>query len=163
MTRPLALLIAFVFLVTPARMFAKAEISRVTIEAPNLKTPIEITDPKALALFDVWSGPRTTWSGNSPNHAHTFIVDWSHPVGEPPTQLPSCKVSFYAKMPSERLVYVVFYKHDPASEQGYVYLPGPNEEWYRINVATIVRGVEGRWFLASPKWDNIAMRLINEH
>jgi hypothetical protein len=72
-------------------------------------------------------------------------------------------VSFYANTPHERLIYVVFYTHDPATEQGYVYVPGRHDVWYAMDVATISHGVEGNWFRALPVWDAIAMRLINEH
>jgi len=66
----------------------------------------------------------------------------------------------YAKFPDERLIYVVFYEYDPATAKGYIYLPGRTDEWYRVNVSTIFRGVEGRWFRATTEWDNFARPLI---
>ncbi len=65
MRRMLAVLVAFLPLAIPARAFAKADISRITIKGADLKTPIEITDPKTLANFDVWTGPGTSWTGGS--------------------------------------------------------------------------------------------------
>ncbi len=69
-------------------------------------------------------------------------------------------MSFHAKLPDERLVYVVIYEYDPANDQGYVYLPGKTDEWYRLNVGTIFRGVEGNWFFARDAWERIARPLI---
>jgi len=54
----------------------------------------------------------------------------------------------------------VFYEYDPATERGYVYLPGRKDEWYQLNVSTIFHGVEGKWFRAWSVWDNVARPLI---
>jgi hypothetical protein len=54
----------------------------------------------------------------------------------------------------------VFYEYDPANDQGYIYLPGKTDEWYRLNVGTIFRGVEGNWFFARDAWERIARPLI---
>jgi hypothetical protein len=70
-------------------------------------------------------------------------------------------VSFYAKLPNERLIYVVFWEYDPTNGQGYVYLPAKADDWYRLNVGTIFHGVEGRWFLAWDTWDNVARPLVS--
>jgi hypothetical protein len=56
--------------------------------------------------------------------------------------------------------YVVFWEYDPRSRQGYVNLPGKADEWYRLNVSTIFHGVEGKWFRAWNRWDNMAGTLI---
>ena len=69
-------------------------------------------------------------------------------------------MSFYAKMPNERLIYLVFYEYDPATAHGYVYFPGRTEEWYRLNVSTIFHGVEGKWLRASSVWEGVARPLI---
>lgn len=87
-------------------------------------------------------------------------MNWSEPMADPPKGLPRYEVSFYAKMPNERLVYVVFYEYDPATEHGYVYLPGRTDESYWLNMGTIARGVEGKWFRAWSAWEGIARPLI---
>jgi hypothetical protein len=114
------------------------------------------------ANFNVWTGPGTSWSGGtSPRDwVDTFIADWSQGVTEHPKGLHRYEVSCYAKLPNERLIYVVFYEYDPATAHGYIYLPGRTEEWYRLNVSTIFRGVEGRWFRAWSGWDSVARPLI---
>ena len=41
---------------------------------------------------------------------------------------------------------------DPATGQGYVYLPGKSDEPYRLNTKAIYRGREGNWFRANAAW-----------
>ncbi len=159
----LAFLFVFLLLVIPAQVFARADISKITIQGGDLKTPIVITDQKTLATFDIWSGPGMGgWTSASPKDADRFVIDWFHGVAEQPHGLQRYQVSFYAKWPTERVIYVVFYEHDPGTEQGYIYLPGrtDEDEWYRLNVGTIFRGVEGYWFRAGSRWDIVASRLI---
>ena len=81
-------------------------------------------------------------------------------MAEPASGLQRYEVSFYAKTPNERLIYVVFYEYDPATEHGYIYLPGRAEKWYRLNVSTIFHGVEGKWFRAWTVWESVAAPLI---
>jgi hypothetical protein len=151
-----AVLTTLLLLLVPARLFAKADTVKITIKGADLKTPIEITDPKVLKSFFVWGGP-----GRSSIQPGSFIIDWSQgPAAEPPKGLPRYEVSFYAKMPNERIIYVVFYERDPSMEQGYVYLPGSTDEWYPLNTRAIYRGTEGNWFRAWSVWDKVARPLI---
>jgi hypothetical protein len=46
MRRMLSVVVAFLPLAIPALVFAKADISKITIKGSRLKTPVEITDPK---------------------------------------------------------------------------------------------------------------------
>lgn len=129
--------------------FAKGQTSKITISGADLKAPIEITDPSVLLKFNVWSGVGTssTSSGVTRQGDTGFIIDC--PLGfvtRRPKALTRYQVSFYAKFPQERLVYVVFYEYDPATDEGYVFLPGKGDEWYRTNVGSILRGVEGQFF-----------------
>ena len=94
------------------------------------------------------------------NRQARFVIDWSQTIPEPPKTFQRYVVSFYAKMPNERLIYVVIYEFDPATEHGCVYLPGRADEWYRLNVSTMLHGTEGNWFRASEAWDNVARPLI---
>jgi hypothetical protein len=161
MKRLLSILVTFLLLVIPAQVFAKGPTVKITIKGAALKSPIEITDPEVLTKFQVWSGPGTSSSapGFNPN-APGFVVDWSQRVAEPPKGLRRYEVSFYAKVPDERLVYVVFYEYDPTTDHGYIYLPGRTDEWYRLNVSTIYHGVEGRWFRAWSAWERVVRPLI---
>jgi hypothetical protein len=162
MKQLLSVLVTFLLLVIPAQVLAKGHTVKITIQGADLKTPVEITDPNVLTKFQVWSGPGTSsnFPGFNPN-APGFIVDWTQAVAKPPKGLQRYEVSFYAKMPDERLIYVVFYEYDPATEHGYIYLPGRTDEWYRLNVSTISHGgIEGKWFRAWSEWENVARPLI---
>jgi hypothetical protein len=150
--------------VAPSRLFAKGTTTKVVIEGPDLSKPIEITDRKMLANFNVWTGPGT-FSTQPAFHAKapSFIFDWPQgPVSEVPQALQKYEVSFYSEELSERPIYVVYYAFSRNSEPGYVYLPGKSEEWWRLNVTSIVRGVEGKWFHAWSTWENIARPLIKK-
>ena len=154
-------MVAFLSLVIPARLFAKGDISKITIEGADLKTPIEIIDFRDLkgVGYSPWSGPGVSVNGKAQTEG--FIVDdWSQPVTERPKGLQRYKVSFYAKFPDEKLVYVVLYEYDPATGRGYIYLPGRGDEWYGLNMGTIARGVEGHWYRAQAAWESVARPLI---
>jgi len=156
MRRVFAVLIAFFLLVVPAPLFAKSATSKIIISGGDLKSRIAITDRKVLANFRVWAGPAT-----SSNETQWLIIDSSQGSGaERPKGLPRYEVSFYAKLPKERLVYVVFYEYDSSTNQGYVYLPGKADKWYRLNVSTIFHGVEGNWFRAWSLWDDAAKPVL---
>jgi hypothetical protein len=146
----------------PSRLLAKGATTKVVIEGPGLSKAIEITDRKILANFNVWAGPGTFSTQPRPNaNAPSFIIDWSQgPVPEVSGALEKYQVSFYSKELGERPIYVVYYAVAGSSEPGYVYLPGKSEEWWRLNVASIIRGVEGKWFHAWSTWENIARPLI---
>ena len=122
----------------PASLSAKGRTVRIAIKGAGLKGPIEITDPKILANFNVWTGP-----GTSSNEGKGLIVDWSHgTISPPPKGLPLYEVFFYADFGSqkEKQVYVVSYEYDPSTRHGYVYLPGKGDQWWRLNVSSIFRG-----------------------
>jgi hypothetical protein len=57
-------------------------------------------------------------------------------------------------------MYAVSYAFDAVTGEGYVYLPGKNDENYPLNVHTIIRRVEGKSFHSWNKWDGIAQQLI---
>jgi hypothetical protein len=148
---------AMLFLSAPARLPAKGKTVKITIKGGDLKTPIEISDPKILANFQVWTGP-----GTSGADRQSLIIDWSQgPVRKPPESLRKYQVSFHID-PNEQIVYVVYYSFSPGAEQGYVYLPGESDEWAGLNVRSIWRGVEGKWFCAWSAWERVARPLIEK-
>ena len=161
MKRLLSVLVILVLLASPAELFAKAQTSKIIIKGTGLNVPVEITDSKTLANFSVWTGTGTGCTPCPSPSPKSFIVDWSQPMAHHPSGLRRYEVSFYAKMPDEQLIYVVFYEYDPGTDQGYVYLPGETEKWYRFNVSTILRGVEGKWFHAWSVWEATARPLIS--
>jgi hypothetical protein len=85
MKRKVAVVFVLLLVVIPARVFGKGDISKITIQGPDLETPIAITDPKTLPHFTVRNGPGI--SGPGLNKAHNFIIDWSQPVTERPQGL----------------------------------------------------------------------------
>ena len=147
------------------QLFAKGATSKIVIQETDLKGAIVITDPNILANFNIWSGAGTftTSSGVTTQGHDGFIIDWPRGVAaEHVKGSARYQVSFYAKLPYERLLYVVFYEYDPATNQGYVYLPGKTDQWYQLNVSSLLRGVEGKWFFASEEWEKVANPLITK-
>jgi hypothetical protein len=95
-----------------------------------------------------------------PKELTGLVIEWSQGATECPKGVQGYEVSFYVKLANERLGYVVLYEYDPATERGYIYLPGRGDEWYRLNIGTIFHGVEGHWYHASTGWDTVARPLI---
>jgi len=164
MKKTLVIALIMLLSVVPSRLLAKGATTKVVIEGPGISRPIEITDRRILANFNVWAGPGTFSSQPGFNaNAPSFIIDWSYgPITEVPNVSQKYQVSFYTKELSEGPIYVVYYAVARSSEPGYVYLPGESEEWWRLNVTSILRGVEGKWFHAWSTWENIARPLIKK-
>ena len=148
-----------------AMLAAKGETTKITISGGTLAAPVEMHDASVVKSFQIWSGPGTQQCFNGRENciegAGTFIVDWaSGEVTQRPPGLPHYEIAFYVtdsrfadQPPSpERLAYVVDYEYDAASAQGYVYLPGKNDPHWQLNVASIYRGREGRWYRATKAW-----------
>jgi hypothetical protein len=164
MKKTLAIVLVMVLSAAASRVLAKGTTTKIVIEGPDLARPIEITNRKILANFNVWTGLSTssTESGFNAN-APSFIIEWSQgPIEEIPKTVQKYQVSFYSEELSEHPVYVVYYAAAHGPKPGYVYLPAKGEEWWRTNVSSIVRGVEGRWFHAWGAWENIARPLIEK-
>lgn len=152
---------------TPAD--AKGRTVRITLDTVSTQAqPVEISG-HAAARFYIWEG-----LGVSINHVPQmdgFIADWRKgPVERRPDAVQRYRVSFYIGcLPEERslctiaeplLSYVVLYEYDAAAGRGYVYLPGKGEDGYAINIRSLVRGVEGKWFAATAEWqDSVASTL----
>jgi hypothetical protein len=144
--------LATVLLVTgfmPWPLAAKGRTLRIVIEGVNLSGPVEITDPKILNNFNVWTGPGVQVRDQT-TYPEGFIIRWHQGMtAEPLKELPQYQVSFYTtdrQGPS----YVVYYRYEPLTKSGYVYLPARTEEWYRLNTSSILHGVEGDWLMLRP-------------
>lgn len=141
-----------------ALVLAKGATTKITITGAGLQRPVEISDLDILKHFNVWSGPGTFASHVEGTEG--FIVDWaSGPVTDRPNELRTFELSFYVRYANrpfseqpDQLAYIVSYAVDPVTGQGYVYLPGPSDEPYRLNTKAIVRGREGKWFRANAAW-----------
>jgi hypothetical protein len=127
---------------------AKAPTIKIIISGPDLPSPIEIVDPKILALSNVWTGEFLERSMRHPEKA--------------PERLPY-ELAFYAKFHENdlRLVYVAYYYPDPSEKPGVIYLPGHRDPWYYLNAGSILRdGQDGKWNFASSAWEALVKPLI---
>jgi hypothetical protein len=154
--------------VMPASLSAKGSTVKITIKGADLTTPLEITDPK-VGEFGVWPGPGVRVNGAEQTEG--FIIDWPRGiVGQLSNGLQHYEVSFYAGCPKgdfscrtsePSLVYVVSYAYDPSRQQGFVYLPGKDDEAFRFNhVMWRGHGLEGHWLRATSAWENFVRPLI---
>jgi hypothetical protein len=149
-TRYLTLLFSLAVLILAAPVLAKGSAELITIQGPGLEEPYEITDSEVLSRFNPW--------------AAQFIGD-AGPLGTPPDvgdQTPY-EVSFYFgdNKGGLDLGYVFYYYTDPNEGQGFIYLPGKDEPYYRVNNSTILRGrQDGTWYQATPAWDAAALELL---
>lgn len=132
----------------PRLASAKGPTVKITITGGHLTAPLEVTDSRVLSSAGPWDGR---------------FMDGSGGVTTPPQGGPQpYEVSFYVKLNGDiRMAYVVYYRPSPLPGQGYIYLPGRGERWYRLNVSTILRtGHDGKWHYASREWEALIKPLI---
>lgn len=144
----LFLLLALPALAVPAA--AKGPVDQITIAGPGLNEPVEITDAAILSRFDPWAGQFIGTGGP---------LEWPPDVGD---RVPY-QAFFYLEdnRGDLQLRYVLYYYPDPAGGRGIIYLPGPGEPYYRINIGTIIRNdSDGRWHNAMPAWDELMRDLL---
>jgi hypothetical protein len=146
---------ALAVLSAPSSLLAKGATVRVVITGPDIPQSIEITEASSLSAFNVWTGP-----GTSSNEDVGFIVKWSQTVAPPPATAVRYQLSFYTEDKADQPSYVVFYSYDASTKLGYVYLPGPGESGYTLNIGSIWHGVEGRWLRARDDWNATALPFI---
>ena len=145
---------------------AKGPVVRIEIR-DGAHAPLVIFDAALVDRFSVWNGPSVrTYNAagveNPPTHVLDVddgrFVDWpAGVVRRHRAGLPRFEVSFYVATPQGGLQeYLVAYEIDAAAKQGYIYLP-------RWENSLIWHGVEGDWFLASDRWDELVMPLAVEY
>jgi hypothetical protein len=136
-------------LLSPAA-FAKSTTVRIQVVATDLQTPLQISDPKILKAFSIWSSPGIDWSRGSvpaPRAAQRYSVTF-HQSGREP-------------MHEWHRRYFITYAIDSETNEGYVYLPGSADgEIFLRNAFSILRGTEGNWFHASRAWESSVRPLI---
>ena len=69
------------------------------------------------------------------------------------TQLPSFEVTFYVGKRERQRDYPFTYSFNQLDRQGFIYLP-------QGSTSLIVHGVEGRWFYASKRWDELIWPMV---
>jgi len=140
------LLIAVVLL-SIALVHAKGDTVRLTVAGPGLASAVEVRSADAVAA--------NVYAGN-------FIGEGT---SAPDATLPRYVVSFFVETPRNpvRMMYVVRYVRNPQTGQAFIYLPGHDDEGYRLNVATILRGQEGEWHVADAVWGNAIAKVLPRH
>lgn len=118
---------------------AKAPTARITITGPGIAQPVELTHEDAISAH--------VWGGN-------FIDKQSGIVAAPGSELPQYTVQFHVRISESdvRMMYVVYYVWDAASGRALIQVPGVSDQSYRLNVSTISRCCQGKWFYASAQW-----------
>jgi hypothetical protein len=149
-------------LIAAALLHAKGVTVKIAIEGASLAKPVEITG-EAVGAFHIWSGPGVFVNGVEQKEG--FIIDWSKGIlTQRPTGLREVEVRFYASHAHDgkpSLAYVVTYAFDPATGQGFVYLPGRNDEAFKVNTAMFHGpAYEGNWFRATAAWERFAQPLL---
>jgi hypothetical protein len=129
-----------------ATVIAKGNTVRLTVAGPSLLSAVEVVSPDALTA--------NVFTGN-------FI---GNRTDEPDRTFPRYTVSFYIETLRNpvRMMYVVGYVRNPQTGQEFVYLPGRGEEWYRLNVSTILRRQEGEWHHADGAWSNAIAAALHQ-
>jgi hypothetical protein len=135
-----ALLMVPILLGLPQTALAKPPKVKLTIAGGSLTKEIEITDPQVLEL------------------TATRL-----PAQQPPARLHGYEISFYFKATNNeiRRMAVEYYYPNLSSEQGYIYTPGEGETRTVRDLATVITaGKYGKWWYASPAWEQSVKPLI---
>ena len=147
-------------LALPQTGAAKGETAR--IEISKGKRPfLTLSGQESAGQFTIWNGPGTSSAGAPPGERD--FADWSIGAVEPPQGLRVYTVRFFCaalgETPKESvpssLCYGVRYGIDPDSGLGYIQIPPEGDRDFPGNTRTIYRGVEGRWFLSSERWEEL--------
>jgi hypothetical protein len=149
---------------------AGAKGSNTRIEVTQDGAPLaSITDGNILNKLTFWSGPGTTMQpAGQPARMSTStadIADWMAGPVPPPVETRVYEVSFFfAVRPhngaGERS-YTVRYV-PAAAGPGFIQIPGKDSPHYRSNVSLIIRGVEGNWYRASARWEELVRPAIDQ-
>jgi hypothetical protein len=142
------LLICFLLFLTAAPALGKGPAGKITIVGPGLADPLEITDLETREQFSPWS--------------RNFLAPGREGPAATPSLLSAYQVFFYVEnaLGAAEIRYTYYYVPGRAGRAGTIYLPGEEEEWYRVNTGTIIRaGDDGQWRYASEAWD----ALMREH
>jgi hypothetical protein len=141
--------IAVIGALLPLVAGAKTEIGRIEIQAGEFVNTIE--RPDLARRISIWNGPGTSSEGTT----RQSLADWTAGFVELPTGLTIKRVTVFCGNGRAALepCHLLKYAYDARSRRGFIYLPGPAEEGYRLNVRHVLRGVEGHWFYSTREWD----------
>jgi len=164
-------------LALPLAAGAKSETTR--IEIAHGKRPfVTLSGPATAGQFTIWSGPGTsTGPADGPQQmalSDGDIADWAAGSVElPQHKLAIFKVRFFCaaiqdpqdpppEVTPSHQCYGVRYAIDPQTQQGYIQIPPAQDKDFPKNTQTIYRGVEGRWYRSSERWEELVRPRIDE-
>jgi len=170
--------IPYLLLALPLLASAKSETT--SIEIAHKKRPfVTLSGPATAGQFTIWSGPGTAAGPPGEQGQMTTgegdIADWTAGSIElPQRKLAIFKVRFFCasqpepppevspEVATSHQCYGVRYAIDPETQQGYIQIPPERDKDFPRNTQTIYRGVEGRWFRSSARWEEVVRPRINE-
>jgi hypothetical protein len=132
------------------------------IEVSRDKVAVATIDGSPAERITIWSGPGTRMTlADGTSHmtvTEQDFADWKGGAVDAPRDRPVYSIKFFCKAcePARRdtwRCYGVRYAPGRDGERGYIQIPRPGDEEYELNVRTIYRGVEGRWYRATESWD----------
>jgi hypothetical protein len=174
-------LLALTMLSSAPSVYPKGSPKKIVVTGGGLACPIEVKDREALKGFDPWRGQFIDWAKQmivEPTNRDRYYEGLSPSTGrqgfwkfvEPPDQDQSYQVLFYMKWKGRhstydqgnlKMIYSLLYCPGRNGGPGYVYLPGENDSWNRVNMGTICReDHDGKWHYASVAWDLLMNRVL---
>ncbi|HJX93362.1 MAG TPA: hypothetical protein VJ372_22910 [Pyrinomonadaceae bacterium] len=157
--RPILVIAAFALgiLFCSLLVEAKGTPELIVIKGGGLSKPLEITDQVTLKKFNPWGGE--------------FVDSKFDAIAKPATLGRCFDVDSFMKWPSRpswkydrgelKLIYHFTYCTGGTHGNGYIFLPGREDEYWKVNVFTILRdGDDGKWHLASAEWAETVKRLV---
>jgi hypothetical protein len=141
----LVFIVIMTVLLAVVPMVAKGPVDKITVRGHGLKSTIEMADPAILEAFNPWMAQ---------------FIDWQQGTSAAPRTGQVYDVAFVI---NDTSIYNVQFVPGVLGEQGYIYLPGPGDPSYNLNIGTIIQdGNDGEWHRATSSWDNAIQPLITQ-
>ena len=157
---------AVVLLLCASLCAAKSQITRIEVFRDGAQL-LGIEGP-ATGGLNFWSGPGTGGAEAGMSSHSNDIADWKHGAVAPPADgVPVYKVVFLCEAcePARKdawRCYGVRYAPGARRAPGLIQVPAAGDAEFPLNVQTIFRGIEGQWFHASAKWEEIVGAAIED-
>lgn len=144
---------------------AKSETARIVITAGSAQPLLTLSGPASAGQFTIWSGPGTS---SGPRTSARDFADWGAGIVDKPADPDVYQVRFFCKTPqwqvpdrgAEFQCYGVRYAIDRRSGQGYVQIPPAHDAEFPRNTQSIYHGVEGSWYRATARWEELVRPAI---